>query len=264
MYEFAYHKASSAADAAAMAKGKDDAKYMAGGQTLIPTLKQRLARPSDVIDLGGVGDLKAIRVDGGTVTIGAMATHAAVAGSAAVKAAIPALAALADGIGDPQVRNRGTIGGSVANNDPAADYPAAVLGLGATIHTDQRKIAADDFFVSVFTTALNAGELITGLSFPVPAKACYMKFPSPASRYAMIGVFVAKTAQGARVAVTGAGNGVFRVAAMEAALDKSWTPAALDGIQVPATQCNGDIHGSSEYRAHLISVMAKRAVAAAG
>ena len=264
MYDFAYHKAASVADAAAKAKGNDDAKFMAGGQTLIPTLKQRLARPTDVIDLGGLADLKAISVGGGVVTLGAMATHAAVSASADVRKAIPALSALAEGIGDPQVRNRGTVGGSVANNDPAADYPAGVLALGATIHTDRRQIAADDFFVSVFTTALDAGEIITKISFPVPEKAAYMKFPSPASRYAMIGVFVAKTAKGARVAVTGAGNGVIRIRSMEAALDKSWSASALDGIAVAPSNCNGDIHGSSEYRAHLISVMAKRAVAAAG
>jgi carbon-monoxide dehydrogenase medium subunit len=264
MYDFAYHKASSVADAVGKAKGKDDAKFIAGGQTLIPTLKQRLARPSDVIDLGGIADLRSISVGGGAVTIGAMATHAAVASSAEVRKAIPALASLAEGIGDPQVRNRGTIGGSVANNDPAADYPSAVVALGATIHTDQRKIAADDFFVSVFTTALEPGELITGISFPVPEKAAYMKFPSPASRYAMIGVFVAKTAKGARVAVTGAGNGVIRIRSMEAALDKSWSASALDGVSVQASTCNGDIHGSAEYRAHLISVMEKRAIAAAG
>lgn len=264
MYDFAYHKAASVADAAAKAKGNDDAKFMAGGQTLIPTLKQRLARPTDVIDLGGLADLKSISVAGGVVTLGAMATHAAVSASIDVRKAIPALSALAEGIGDPQVRNRGTVGGSVANNDPAADYPAGVLALGATIHTDRRQIAADDFFVSVFTTALDAGEVITKISFPVPEKAAYMKFPSPASRYAMIGVFVAKTAKGARVAVTGAGNGVIRIRSMEAALDKSWSASALDGIAVAPSNCNGDIHGSSEYRAHLISVMAKRAVAAAG
>lgn len=264
MYDFAYHKAASAADAAAKAKANADAKFMAGGQTLIPTLKQRLAKPSDVIDLGGIADLKAISSSGGVLTIGALATHASVAGSADVKKAIAALAALAEGIGDPQVRNRGTIGGSVANNDPAADYPAAVLALGATVHTDHRQIAADDFFVSVFETALKPGELITRIAFPVPQKAAYMKFPSPASRYAMIGVFVAKTASGVRVAVTGAGNGVVRAKAMEAALAKNWSPSALDGVAFPAGSCNGDIHGSSEYRAHLVGVMAKRAVAAAG
>lgn len=264
MYDFAYHKASSAADAAAKIKGKADGKFMAGGQTLIPTLKQRLAKPSDVVDLGGANDLRGITAGAGVLTIGATTSHATVAGSADVKKSIPALATLAEAIGDPQVRNRGTIGGSVANNDPAADYPAGVLALGATIHTDQRQIAADDFFVSVFETALKPGELITKIAFPVPQKAAYMKFPSPASRYAMIGVFVAKTASGVRVAVTGAGNGVIRIKSMEAALAKNWSPAALDGIAVSATSCNGDIHGSAEYRAHLISVMAKRAVAAAG
>ncbi len=264
MYDFTYHKASSTADAAAKAKGKADAKFMAGGQTLIPTLKQRLAKPTDVIDLGGLTDLRGISVSGGTLTIGAVATHAAVANSADVKKAIPALTTLAEGIGDPQVRNRGTIGGSVANNDPAADYPAGVLALGATIHTDQRQIAADDFFISVFETALKPGEIITKIAFPTPQKAAYVKFPSPASRYAMIGVFVAKTASGARVVVTGAGNGVIRMKSMEAALSKNWSAAALDGIAVPPSACNGDIHGSPEYRAHLISVMAKRAVTAAG
>jgi carbon-monoxide dehydrogenase medium subunit len=264
MYDFAYHKASSAADAAAKAKGKSDAKFMAGGQTLIPTLKQRLAKPTDIIDLAGIADLKAISASAGVLTIGALASHASVAGSADVKKAIAALAVLAEGIGDPQVRNRGTIGGSVANNDPAADYPSAVLALGATVHTDQRQIAADDFFVSVFETALKPGELITKIAFPVPQKAAYMKFPSPASRYAMIGVFVAKTASGVRVAVTGAGNGVVRAKAMEAALAKNWAASALDGVAFPASSCNGDIHGSAEYRAHLVGVMAKRAVAAAG
>ncbi len=263
MYDFAYHKASSTADAAAKAKGKSDAKFMAGGQTLIPTLKQRLAKPTDVIDLGGLTDLRGISAAGARLTIGAMATPASVANSADVKKAIPALAVLAEGIGDPQVRNRGTIGGSVANNDPAADYPAAVLALGAMIHTDQRQIGADDFFISVFETALKPNELITKISFPTPQKAAYVKFPSPASRYAMIGVFVAQTASGARVVVTGAGNGVIRMKSMEAALSKNWSAAALDGIAVPPSVCNGDIHGSPEYRAHLISVMAKRAVAAA-
>jgi carbon-monoxide dehydrogenase medium subunit len=264
MYDFAYHRASSAADAAGKAKGKSDARFLAGGQSLIPTLKQRLAQPSDVVDLAGCGDLKGVSVAAGVVTLGAMATHASVAHSADIKKAIPALAALAEAIGDPQVRNRGTIGGSLANNDPAADYPAGVLALGGTVHTDQRQIAADDFFVNVFQTALKPGEIITKVTLPVPQKAAYMKFAQPASRFAMIGVFVAKTGVGVRVAVTGAGNGVFRVKAMEDALAKNWSPAALDGVSVPASRCNGDIHGSAEYRAHLIGVMAKRAVAAAG
>jgi len=263
MYDFAYQKPASAADAAKAAKASE-AKFLAGGQTLIPTLKQRLAKPSAVVDLRAVPGLKGITVAGGAVTIGAMTTHAEVAHSADVAKAIPALAALAEGIGDPAVRNRGTIGGSIANNDPAADYPAAVLGLGATIKTDTREIAADAFLKGMFDTALNAGEMIVSVSFPVPEKAAYMKFPNPASRYAMIGVLVAKTKAGVRVAVTGAGNGVFRVKAMEDALTKNWSAAALDGVSVPASQCNGDIHGSAEYRAHLISVMAKRAVDAAG
>ena len=263
MYEFAYQKPASAADAAKAAKVAE-AKYLAGGQTLIPTLKQRLAKPSAVVDLRAVPGLKGIAVAGGAVTIGAMTTHAEVANSADIAKAIAALAALAEGIGDPAVRNRGTIGGALANNDPAADYPAGALGLGATIKTDSREIAADQFFKGMFETALKAGEMIVSVSFPVPEKAAYMKFPNPASRYAMIGVFVAKTKAGVRVAVTGAGNGVFRVKAMEDALAKNWSASALDGVSVPASQCNGDIHGSAEYRAHLISVMAKRAVAAAG
>ncbi|MGE0422764.1 MAG: xanthine dehydrogenase family protein subunit M [Reyranellaceae bacterium] len=264
MYDFAYHKPKTVADALAAAKKGDEAKFMAGGMTLIPTLKQRLARPSDVVDLGALGDLKGIKVDGSGVTIGAMTKHAEVAASAEVAKAIPALAKLAANIGDAQVRNRGTIGGSVANNDPAADYPAALVALGATVHTNERKIAADDFFKGMFETALKDGEMITAVSFPVPKKAAYMKFPNPASRYAMVGVFVADTAGGARVAVTGAGPGVFRVKDMEAALGKSWSADSVASIKVPAGGLNNDIHASREYRAHLVTVMAKRAVAAAG
>jgi len=264
MYDFAYHKPKSAADAVAQVKKSDEGKFMAGGMTLIPTLKQRLARPSDVVDLGAIGDLKGIKVDGSGVTIGAMTKHADVASSAEVAKAIPALAKLAANIGDAQVRNRGTIGGSVANNDPAADYPAALVALGATVHTNERKIAADDFFKGMFETALKDGEMITAVSFPVPKKAAYMKFPNPASRYAMVGVFVADTSGGARVAVTGAGPGVFRVKDMEAALGKSWSADSVANIKVPAGGLNNDIHASREYRAHLVTVMAKRAVAAAG
>lgn len=265
MYAFDYHKASSVADATAKLGGAEDGKFLAGGMTLLPTLKQRLASPSDVIDLAGIGDLVGIEVSGDAVTIKAMTTHAAVAASDAVAKAIPALARLAGGIGDAQVRNRGTIGGSVANNDPAADYPAACLGLGATVVTDKREIAADDFFTGLFETALEDGELITAVRFPVPEKAAYMKFDNPASRYAMVGVFAAKTAGGARVAVTGAGqDGVFRVAAMEQALDAGFTPEAVASIAVPADDLAADIHASADYRAHLITVMAKRAVAAAG
>lgn len=264
MYDFAYHKPKSVADAIATVKKASEGKYMAGGMTLIPTLKQRLAQPSDVVDLGAIGDLRGIKVDGNTVTIGAMTKHAEVAASAEVAKAIPALAKLAANIGDGQVRNRGTIGGSVANSDPAADYPAAVLALGATITTNERKIAADDFFKGLFETALKEGEIITSISFPTATKAGYMKFPNPASRYAMVGVFVAQTAAGPRVAVTGAGACAFRVKAMEDALAKTWSPDAVAGIKVPADGLNGDIHGSPEYRAHLVTVMAKRAVAAAG
>jgi carbon-monoxide dehydrogenase medium subunit len=260
MYDFAYHRPGSLADAARLAKS-DDAKLVAGGMTIIPTMKQRLARPSDLVDLNGLKDLVGIKVEGSKVTIGALTPHAQVAASADVKRAIPALATLAGAIGDPQVRNCGTIGGSLANNDPAADYPAAALGLGATIQTNERAIAADDYFKGLFETALKPGEIITSVSFPVAEKAGYAKFRNPASRYAIIGVFVAKTAQGVRVAVTGAGNGVFRVKAMEDALARSWSPDAVKGVSVPASQCNGDIHASSEYRAHLIGVMAQRALA---
>ena len=263
MYEFAYTKPSSAADAV-RALGGEDAKALAGGQTLLPVLKQRLNRPALVVDLAALG-LSGIKVGGEAVTIGAMTTHAAVAASVDVQRAFPALAALAGGIGDRQVRNRGTIGGSLANNDPAADYPAAVLATGATIRTSKRALAAADFFQGMFTTALDADEIITEVSFPIPLKAAYMKFANPASRYAMVGVFVAKGTAGVRVAVTGAGqDGVFRHTAMEQALSRSWSPAALDGVVTPADGLNGDIHGSAEYRAHLIGVMARRAVAAAG
>jgi len=263
MYEFTYHKAASVADAAAKVAGADDGVLMAGGMTLIPTLKQRLASPSDIVDLGDVGDLAGISVSGGVVSIGAMTRHDAVANSADVKGAIPALAALAGGIGDPAVRNRGTIGGSIANNDPAADYPAAVLGLGATVVTDKREIAADDFFLGMFETALEPGEIVTRVDFPVPTKAAYVKFPNPASRYAIVGVLVAETASGVRVAVTGAGPCVFRATAMETALAANFSAGALDGVTIPSGDLNADIHASAEYRAHLVGVMAKRAVAAA-
>ncbi|MBI3711043.1 MAG: xanthine dehydrogenase family protein subunit M [Proteobacteria bacterium] len=265
MYEFNYQRPKSLADAAkALKSAGDGGKLVAGGQTLIPTLKQRLAQPSDLIDLGGLKDLAGIKVEGGKVTIGALTTHAEVAHSAAVQKAIPALAALAEGIGDPQVRNRGTIGGSVANADPAADYPAGVVGLGATVHTNERTIAADQFFTGLFTTALKPGEIVTAVSFPVPQKAGYAKFPNPASRYCVVAVMAAKTADGVRVAVTGAGPSVFRVKEMEAALGKNWAPAAVDGIKVAPANLNQDIHASAEYRAHLVGVMARRAIEAAG
>jgi len=262
MYEFEHHKPASVADAANAMKGADDGKLLAGGQTMIPTLKQRLASPSDLVDLGGIAELKGITVSGGTITIGAMTTHAAVAASAEIKSALPALAELADHIGDAQVRNRGTIGGSVANNDPAADYPAACLALGATIHTSQRDITADDFFTGLFETALEEDEIITKISFPVANKAAYVKFPNPASRYALVGVFVADGPAGTRVAVTGAGqDGVFRVPEMESALSGSFSADVIANVKVSADDLNADIHASADYRAHLITVMAKRAVA---
>ena len=264
MYDFNYHRPKSLADAAKLLGGSEEAKLVAGGMTLIPTLKQRLAQPSDLIDLGGIGELKGIKREGNALVIGAMTPHAEVAGSPEVKKAIPALAALAEGIGDPQVRNKGTIGGSIANADPAADYPAAVVGLGATVITNKRKIAADDFFKGLFETALQAGEIVTAVSFPIPEKAAYAKFPNPASRYAIVGVLAAKTGGGARVAVTGAGPSVFRFKAAEEALAKSWSAAALGGLKVPQAGLNSDIHASAEYRAHLVGVMAKRAVQAAG
>jgi len=263
MYEFTYTKASSLDDAKKAFAAAEEGKYMSGGMTLLPTLKQRLARPSDVIDLAGVPDMAGIEVTGDTVTIKAMTRHAAVATSPEVKKAIPALAKLAGGIGDPMVRNRGTIGGSLANNDPAADYPAAVMGLGATIHTDKRKIAADDFFKGLFETALEDGELITAVSFPIPDKAGYMKFPNPASRYCVVGVMVSQKGGAVRVGVTGAGACAFRVKEMEDALAASFSPDAVANISIPDTDLNSDIHASAEYRAHLVTVMAKRAVAEA-
>jgi len=263
MYNFNYHRPSSVADAAKSVQAASEGKLVAGGMTLIPTLKQRLAKPSDLVDLGGIAELKGIKKDGNSIVIGAMTKHVEVATSDVVKGAIPALAALAAHIGDPAVRNRGTIGGSIANNDPAADYPSAVMALGATVITNKRKIAADAFFKGMFETALEPGEIITAVQFPIPEKAAYAKFPNPASRYAIVGVFVAKTGAGARVAVTGAGPSVFHQKEMEAALTKSFTPDAVANIKVPAAGLNGDIHASPEYRAHLVTVMAKRAVAAA-
>jgi len=262
MYSFEYQKAGSVADAAKAATG--EAKLVAGGMTLIPTLKLRLAQPSKLVDLGGVKDLVGIKRDGNAVVIGAMTKHFDVANSDVVKSAIPALADLAGNIGDPQVRNRGTIGGSICNNDPAADYPSAVVALGATVITNKRRIAGEDFFTGMFETALEEGEMVTAVSFPLAEKAAYMKFRNPASRYAIVGVFVAKTGAGVRVAVTGAGPFVFRQSEMEAALTKSFTPDAVKDIQVSADGLNADIHAGSDYRAHLIGVMAKRAVAACG
>jgi carbon-monoxide dehydrogenase medium subunit len=264
MYAFEYSRAKSVADASKAASADEEAKILAGGMTLIPTLKQRLAKPTTLIDLNGIADLVGIKRDGGNLVIGAMTRHSAVARSKDVKEMIPALAHLAELIGDPAVRNRGTIGGSIANHDPAADYPAGCLGLGATILTNKRKIAADDFFTGMFSTALEDGEIVTAVSFPKPDKAAYMKFKNPASRYAIVGVFVAKTGNQVRVAVTGAGAGVFRSMELEDALAKSFLPTAVEGIKISSDGLNSDIHASAEYRAHLITVMAKRAVVACG
>jgi aerobic carbon-monoxide dehydrogenase medium subunit len=261
MYAFEYHRPTSVADAVSLLKGAGDGVLLAGGMTLIPTLKQRLASPSDVVDLAKIEDLKGIRQAGDSVVIGAMVTHDEVASSEVVKSVIPALAELAEMIGDPQVRARGTIGGSIANNDPAADYPAAVVGLNATIHTNQRQIAGDDFFTGMFETALAEGELVTSVSFPKPEKANYEKFRNPASRYAIVGVMVARTGGGVRVAVTGAAPCVFRAGDMESALAGNFAAGALDGVTVKPDGLNSDIHASAAYRAHLVKVMAKRAVA---
>ena len=263
MYSFELKKADSVANAAALL-AQSGGKPLAGGQSLVATMKMRLAQPGTLVDLSGIAELKGIRRDGDNVVIGAMTRHSEVAASKIVRDAIPALAALADGIGDRQVRNMGTLGGSLANNDPAACYPAAVLALGATVHTNKRRIAADEFFKGMYEPALADGELITAVSFPVPKKAAYMKFVQPASRFALVGVFVAQTAGGVRVAVTGAASSVFRAKPLEDALAKSFTADAAKTVKMSASGLNNDLHGSPEYRAHLISVMASRAVAAAG
>jgi len=260
MYALNYVKAKSVKEAAAFLAKNPEAKVLAGGMTLIPTLKQRLARPTHVVDIGSLAELRGIAAKGGKVVIGAGAKHHEVATSAAVRKAIPALAGLAAEIGDPQVRNRGTIGGSLANNDPAADYPAAVLGLGATVITNAREIGPDDFFTGLFSTALRPDEIITAVRFPVPDQASYVKFKQPASHFALVGVFVARFGKDVRVAVTGAGLSVFRVAALEQALAKRFAPESCDGVQVPADGLNTDIHASADYRAHLIPLLARRAV----
>jgi aerobic carbon-monoxide dehydrogenase medium subunit len=263
MENFNYHRPAKVADAVKLMKKAKDGKFLSGGHTLVPTMKQGLASPTDVIDLSGMGN-SGVKVGAKSVVIKAGTTHAEVAADKALKKAIPGLSTLAGGIGDPHVRHKGTIGGSVANNDPAADYPSACLALGAIIHTDARKIPADKFFTGMFTTALKDAEVITAVEFPIPKKSAYAKFPNPASLYAMAGVFVAQDAKGGvRVAVTGAGPSVFRQAEMEAALSKSFKEDALVGIKVKPRGLNADMHGSAEYRAHLVSVMARRAVAAA-
>lgn len=266
MYETNYHRASSAEEAAALMGKSDNAKFLAGGQTLLPTMKQRLADPSDLIDLRHIDAMKGITIDGNQVTIGAATTHAEVASSAELRKVCPAICDLAGHIGDPAVRHMGTIGGSIANNDPAADYPAAMMALNAQIMTNKRTIDTDDFFVGMFETALEEDEIITAVTFPAPAKAAYVKYPNPASRYAMCGVFVAKLKNGmARVGVTGAGSdGVFRHEEMEGILSSDWSADAIAGCSVDEGNMLSDIHGDSAYRANLVKVMAKRAVAAAG
>ncbi len=264
MYAFEYHRPTSVREAAALASKAEDIKFLAGGHTLLPTMKMRLAAPANLVDLGQIAELRGIERSGDAITIGAMTKHAEVANSTEVREAIPALAEMAELIGDPHVRHRGTMGGSIANNDPSADYPAACLALDATIVTNKRKIAADSFFQGIFTTALEEGEIITSVSFQIPSQAAYVKFRNPASRYALVGVFVAKYASGSRVAVTGAGsNGVFRVPEMEQALGQRFAAEALDGITVPPDDMNSDIHADAAYRAHLVGVMARRAVQAA-
>lgn len=264
MYEFKYHRPTTVRQAANLLIKNEDAKLIAGGHTLVPVMKQRLAAPPHIIDLSHIEGVDGIEMKGRSLVIGALAKHAAVASSPIVGEAIPALAELAGLIGDPAVRHKGTIGGSLANNDPTADYPAAVLALGATIITNKRKLKPEEFFQGLFTTALEADEIITKVSFPVPKKAAYVKFRNQASRYALVGVFVARLPSGVRVTVTGAGSdGVFRVEEFEAALQKQFSPKALDGLTVPADGLNSDLHGSAEYRAHLIGVLAKRAVDAA-
>lgn len=264
MNDFEFHRPTTLADASRVLSAADDGRLIAGGQSLLASMKLGLAAPSDLIDLANVEGLRGIRIEGHTLRIGAMTSHAEVAASSEVRDAIPALSLLADGIGDPAVRTRGTLGGSLANNDPAACYPAAVLALGATIHTDRRSISADDFFKGLYETALEAGEIITAVSFPVPRKAGYAKFLQPASRFALVGVFVAQTAQGARVAVTGAAASAFRAAGLESALTADWSAGACDAVSVPADALNGDLHATAEYRAHLIPVLTRRAVLQAG
>lgn len=262
MYRFTYHQPADLDEAVQIAASSEDGSYLSGGMTLLPTMKFRLASPSDLIDLGAVEALRGIADEGGRLRVGAASTHAEVAASALVTERLPALAALAGRIGDPAVRNRGTIGGSIANADPAADYPAALLALDAEVVTNRRTIAAADFFTGFFSTALDPGELVTAVRFAVPAQAAYQKAPNPASRFALVGVFVARHADGARVAVTGAGQFATRYPAFEAALDASFTPAAAAGVTVDEAGLMTDLHASVAYRAHLISVMAKRAVAA--
>jgi aerobic carbon-monoxide dehydrogenase medium subunit len=264
MYAFTFHRPQTVRQAANLLAKNEEAKLLAGGHTLLPTMKLRLAGPPQIIDMSLIEDLSGIEQSGRSITIGAMTTHNDVNTSPVVQQAAPVIAKLAGMIGDPAVRHRGTIGGSIANNDPNADYPAACLGLGATIITNKRRIKADDFFTGMFSTVLEPGEIITKVSFPIPKKAAYQKFRNQASRFALVGVFVSKRGSEIRVAVTGAGaNGVFRVKSFEEALKKRFSPKSLEGMTIPADGMNSDIHGSAEYRAHLVGVLARRAVAEA-
>ena len=264
MREFNFHRPSSAAQAVALVKNAPQGKFLAGGQSLLPVLKLEMAEPSDLVSLAGIADMRGIRVEPGKLLIGAATTHAEVHASPEVKKAIVGLSRLAEGIGDAQVRNRGTLGGSVAHADPAADYPAALVALGATVKTDRRTIPADDFFTGFFESALEPDELILAVHFPIPERSAYVKFASHASKYALVGVMVAKGPSGVRVAVTGAGPKVFRVPAMERALSARFAPEALEGIPIPAEDLLSDTEASADYRAHLVGVMARRAVLAAG
>lgn len=264
MYDFEYHTPSTVADAVKILAADPDARPISGGMTLLPALKHRLNRPSSLVDLGGIAELRGIRREGDAIVVGAMTKHYEVATDPTLKAAIPALARMASTVGDTQVRNRGTLGGSIANNDPAADYPAAALALGATIITSSRRIPADDFFLGMFTTALEPGELLVAVSFPIPEKAGYAKLRNPASRYSMAGVFIAKGAGGVKVGVNGAAACAFRQTDMEKALSGNWSADALSGVTQSPDDLNSDIHGSAAYRANLVNVMAKRALADAG
>jgi carbon-monoxide dehydrogenase medium subunit len=261
LHSFNYHKPSTIAEAAAALQSAEDGKFIAGGMTLLPTMKQRLAAPSDLVDLAHISDLQGVRFDSGHVRIGAMTRHAHVARNAEIQTRAPVIAQLAGGIGDVQVRNRGTMGGSIANSDPAADYPAAVLGLGATIETNRRSIRGDDFFLGLFQTALDDNEMIVAVKFPIPDAAAYVKFRQPASRFALVGVMVARFGADVRVAVTGAGACAFRVPAFEQKLAERFSPEVLEGVPVSSEGLNSDIHGDAEYRAHLVGVLARRAAA---
>jgi aerobic carbon-monoxide dehydrogenase medium subunit len=264
MYAFTFHRPQTVRQAAGLLTKNEDAKLLAGGQTLLPTMKLRLAGPPQIVDMTLIEGMSGIEMSGRSLVIGAMTRHYEVNSSPVVQQSAPVIAKLAGMIGDPAVRHRGTIGGSVANNDPNADYPAACLGLGATIITNKRRIKADDFFTGMFSTVLEPTEIITKVSFPIPKKAAYQKFRNQASRFALVGVFVGKRGSEIRVAVTGAGsNGVFRVPSFEEALKKRFSPKSLEGLTIPADGMNSDIHGSAEYRAHLVGVLARRAVAEA-